>query len=98
VKEEVKAPEPVHHPNWVPPELRKPEDEFVDLTSISPLHTVAFDSELELLTTVEGSGSLPEPGDTVYYKHSTRFDNGQLVNFDERRRVVDMVVIDNRKY
>ena len=22
------------HPNWIPPELRRPEDEFVDLTQI----------------------------------------------------------------
>ena len=97
--EEVKAqPETEDHPNWIPPHLRKPEDEFVDLSTIEPLHSVVIDDGLEILTTLEGKGYLPEPGDTVYYKHQTRFDNGQLCNFDERRKVVDMVVIDNLKY
>ena len=61
----------VRHENWIPPELRVPEDEFFDLDSIEPLRseTVAGDGELEMLTIVEGSGSLPEPGDVVYYKH-----------------------------
>lgn len=59
---------------------------------------MAEDGSLEILTTVEGSGSMPEAGDTVYYKHQTRFDNGQLVNFDERRRVTDMLVIDKKGY
>lgn len=27
--------------------------------------------------------------DVVYYKHETRFDNGQLVDLDERRKVAD---------
>ena len=50
------------------------------------------------MTITEGSGSLPEPGDTLYYKHQTRFDNGQLVFFDERRKVTDMLTIDNPKF
>jgi hypothetical protein len=29
--------------------------------------------------------------DTVYYKHEVRFDNGQLVDLDERRKVADKV-------
>jgi hypothetical protein len=38
------------------------------------------------------------PDDTVYYKHETRFDNGQLVDLDERRRVVDKFIMSDRKY
>ena len=70
-EEEVKtAPEPpAHHPNWIPPELRRPEDEFVDLDSIEPLNTIAIDENLTIMTTVEGKGLLPEAGDTIYYKH-----------------------------
>ncbi len=64
------------HVNWIPPELRKPEDEFYDLTSIVPVRTEVIDQNLDYLTTVEGKGSLPEPGDTIYYKHATRYDNG----------------------
>ena len=48
--------EPVNHPNWVPPELRKPEDEFFDLGSIEQLHSAAIDENLEIVTTVEGKG------------------------------------------
>ena len=90
----------VQHANWVPPELRKPEDEFFDLESIEPLGTETLDSEgnLEMLTIVEGAGTFPEPGDVVYYKHQTRFSNGQLVDFDERRKVTDMHTIDNLRY
>eukprot|EP00355_Strombidium_rassoulzadegani_P006948 CAMPEP_0168620602 /NCGR_PEP_ID=MMETSP0449_2-20121227/7233_1 /TAXON_ID=1082188 /ORGANISM="Strombidium rassoulzadegani, Strain ras09" /LENGTH=48 /DNA_ID= /DNA_START= /DNA_END= /DNA_ORIENTATION= len=28
-----------------------------------------------------------QEGDTVYYTHETRYDNGQLVDFNEKRRV-----------
>lgn len=98
--EEVKTTNPpvVHHPNWIPPELRVPEDEFCDLNQIELLHTVEIDESLCIQTVCEGKGSLPEPGDTIYYKHSTRFDNGQLCNFDERRRVVDLLIVDNPRY
>ena len=66
------------HVNWVPPELRVPDDEFFDLSSIVPIRTEshAEDDSLEVLITEEGTGSVPEAGDTVYYKHSTRFSNG----------------------
>ena len=95
----MKAPESAHV-NWIPPHLRKPEDEFFDLGTIVPIRSEHLDPDgsLEILTLEEGAGCLPEPWDTVYYKHQTRFDNGQLVNFDERRKVVDMCVIDSPKY
>lgn len=39
------------HPNWIPPELRRPEDEFVDLTLIEPLFAPQeIDDELQVLT------------------------------------------------
>lgn len=100
VADEGQQPPPIEHPNWIPPELRKPEDEFFDLTSIEPLHmqVICPEGGLEMLTIVEGSGSHPEPGDVVYYKHQTRFSNGQLVEFDERRKVTDMHTIDSPKY
>ena len=80
--------------------MRKPEDEFFDLSSIEPLRSdqLMDDGSLEMMTTAEGHGSAPEPGDTIYYKHQTRFDNGLLVDFDERRKVVDKVVIDDPKF
>jgi hypothetical protein len=39
----------------------------------------------------EGAGALPDTEDIIYYKHETRFDNGQLVDLDERRKVADKV-------
>ncbi len=41
------------------------------------------------LVLVEGQGAPPSLEDTVYYRHETRFDNGQLVDIDERRKVAD---------
>jgi hypothetical protein len=37
----------------------------------------------------EGKGSYIENTDDVYYKHETRFDNGQLVDFAEKRKATD---------
>ena len=61
--------EEVSHPNWIPPHLRRPEDEFFDLSTVQPLRIEQVSDGLEILTIVEGKGSLPDPGDTVYYKH-----------------------------
>jgi len=63
---------------WVPPELRRPEDEFFDLKSIKVLraHDVYQDGSVTKLVLHEGSGCAPNVEDTVYYKHETRFDNG----------------------
>jgi hypothetical protein len=36
---------------------------------------------------VEGKGTLVMNTDDVYYRHETRHDNGQLVDFCERRKV-----------
>jgi tetratricopeptide (TPR) repeat protein len=35
----------------------------------------------------EGKGTLTQNTDDVYYRHETRHDNGQLVDFSERRKV-----------
>jgi hypothetical protein len=35
----------------------------------------------------EGTGTLIQNTDDVYYRHETRHDNGQLVDFSERRKV-----------
>ena len=37
----------------------------------------------------EGKGSLIGPTDDVYYKHETRFDTGQLVDFSEKRNAIE---------
>jgi len=34
-----------------------------------------------------GSGTIIQNTDDVYYRHETRHDNGQLVDFSERRKV-----------
>ena len=38
-----------------------------------------------------------EPTDVIYYMHCTRFDNGQLVDFDERRKVKDKFDMADKK-
>ena len=38
---------------------------------------------------VEGSRDLIEKNDEVFYKHETRFDNGQLVDLTEKRKAID---------
>ena len=37
----------------------------------------------------EGKGEPIEEKDIVFYKHETRYNNGQLVDFSEKRKVAD---------
>lgn len=37
----------------------------------------------------EGKGTLIGNNDDVFYKHETRFDNGQLVDFAEKRNAIE---------
>ena len=37
----------------------------------------------------EGKGNFITNTDDVYYKHETRFDNGQLVDFSEKRKALE---------
>ena len=78
---------------WVPPERRRPADEFYDMSTIDPvkIENVEEDGSIQIITEVEGSGNFPEITDTVYYKHETRFDNGQLVDLNETRKVADLL-------
>jgi len=46
----------------------------------------------------EGRGRLVDPADTVYYKHETRFDNGQLVDLSETRKVQDKFLMSDTRY
>ena len=50
------------------------------------------------LLIAEGSGTYVESDDTVYYRHETRFDNGQLVDLDERRKVADKFLMNDRSF
>jgi hypothetical protein len=36
--------------------------------------------------------------DTVYYKHETRYDNGQLVDLDERRKTFEKFPMNDPAY
>ena len=64
--------------NWIPPSDRRPDDEFYDINLIQPIRIEELeeDGSLQILTEIEGTGDLVEDTDTIYYKHSTRFDNG----------------------
>ena len=74
---------------WIPPELRRPEDEHFDLKSLDVLREQEVCESVTKLVLEEGRGHPPNIEDIVYYKHETRFDNGQLVDIDERRKVAD---------
>jgi hypothetical protein len=69
--------------------VKRPEDEFDDLNARVVLReeSVSEDDSIIKQVTTEGRGRLVDPADTVYYKHETRFDNGQLVDLSETRKV-----------
>ena len=58
---------------------------------------VEENGSVQILTDVEGSGSYAEDTDTVQYKHATRFDNGQLVDLNEKRKIADNFVMDDER-
>ena len=87
--EENKSEDDPKHENWIPPEKRRPEDEFFDLKSVVVLREedVLNDGTIIKLVVEEGKGASVDKEDIVYYMHETRFDNGQLVDLQEMRRV-----------
>lgn len=81
----------------MPQSDKRPIDEFHDLTSIE---TECIEEPVDI--TQEQDGGIIkylmkpstskfmrtcEEADIVYYTHETRFDNGQLVDFEEKRKV-----------
>jgi hypothetical protein len=70
------------------------------MKSIVPLRTekVNEDGSIEIIVVEEGSGNPVEETDTVYYRHETRFDNGQLVDLNETRKVADKLVMNDSIY
>ena len=80
-----------------PPAKRRPDDEFFDLKSIVPLRTerVNDDGSIEIIVVEEGFGNLIEATDTVYYKHEHRFDNGQLTDLNEPRKVENKLAMND---
>jgi len=87
----------VNPTEWVPPPKRRPDDEFFDLKTIVPLRIekVNEDGSIEIIVVEEGTGSLIEETDTVYYRHEHRFDNGQLVDLNETRKVDAKLVMND---
>lgn len=78
---------------------RRPLDEFFDLKTVNPIRTqdVYANGSVLIHTEVEGTGSFAEDSDTVQYKHETRFDNGQLVDLNEKRKVADNFMMDDER-
>jgi len=64
------------------------------------LHTtdICGDGSILKLTLVDGTGNVVDKEDTVYYKHETRFDNGQLVDLSETRKVADKFIMNDANY
>ena len=84
--------------NWIPPEQRRPDDEFICFDDLPVIATEQISDSITKLILTRGSGSPPTLDDTVYYKHETRYDNGQLVNLDERRLVAQKFPMSDYAY
>ncbi len=85
---------------FVPPPKKRPDDEFFDLATLSVLATtdIAGDGSIVKLVVTEGVGAFVDPEDIVYYRHETRFDNGQLVDLYEQRKVADTFKMNDPLY
>ena len=46
----------------------------------------------------EGKGDLIEEKDTVFYRHETRYNNGYLVDFAEKRKIIDKFEMGDLRY
>lgn len=70
------------------------------MSTIKPIETLDLlgDGSIVKITEVAGTGNLVNKEDTVYYKHETRFDNGQLVDPSETRKVADKFIMNDPKY
>lgn len=82
--------------NYIPPSQRRPIDEFYDVQSVEKTckrgpEDISVEKDGQFIKyVVEESKSkfnrLIDVNDTVHYIHETRYDNGQLVDFEEKRK------------
>ena len=81
--------------NYVPAAEKRPIDEFYDVSNVEHSECIGepqdlYDDGEMIKYTVKQSTSkfdrLIESEDIVHYMHETRYDNGQLVDFEERRK------------
>lgn len=81
---------------WVPPADRRPLDEFYDVQSVDknciegPID-ISENQDGQLLKYIMKVSTSQfkrtvESEDVVHYLHETRYDNGQLVDFEEKRK------------
>lgn len=79
---------------------RRPPDEFVKLDELEIIETTNITEDGSIVKMVEshGKGMLVDESDTVYYCHSTRFDNGQLVDIHETRRVPEKFMMSDKRF
>ena len=91
----------------MPTQDKRPVDEFyeVDLIEslcVEPPVDISVNKNGELIKyTVKATSSqfnrCVEPNDVVQYLHETRFQNGQLVDFEERRKAKDRFEMSNEQ-
>lgn len=62
-------------------------DSSITLISYSQVRDPEFADSIIKYLLQEGKGTIVQNTDDVYYRHETRHDNGQLVDFSERRKV-----------
>ena len=70
------------------------------MKTIKPIRieNIVEDGSIQILVEVEGIGNFVDGADTVYYTHATRFDNGQLVDLNETRKVADKFIMNDPRY
>ena len=86
--------------NYVSADSKRPLDEFFDLSSLTVLReeSVAEDGGILKLVIEEGKGSCIAATDEVFYRHETRFSNGQLVDFAEKRKAIEKFEMGDIRY
>jgi len=76
------------HPTVAPSEpYKRPEEPKLDFSALSPLREVFVEEGIRKLVMEEGtSAKTVQSKDAVLYFHETRLQNGQLADFNERRK------------
>lgn len=86
--------------NYTPSADRRPPDEFFELAPILelPAEDITGNGGVMKYVVEEGKGSTVQSTDTVYYKHETRYSNGQLVDFSEKRKASEKFEMNDPMY
>jgi len=72
-----------------------PQSEVIPVTYEDVFNGKVDPDAIVKFVLAQGEGTLVQNTDDVYYRHETRHDNGQLVDFSERRKVEEKFEMKN---